>query len=93
MLAFLVHKDNDDVGVAVLDLKKGETVRGRVLESEKEYELQVNEDIPLGHKVALREIKKGEKIREYGEVIGAATKDILKGMHVHVHNIRSLRWG
>ena len=55
--------------------------------------MEAKEDIPLGHKIALRDIKEGEKVKEYGEIIGRATKDISKGSHVHVHNIRSLRWG
>jgi len=93
MLGFLVHKDGDDVGVAVVDLKKGETARGRTLEGNTEYEIQVQQDIPLGHKIALRDIEQGEKVKEYGEIIGVATKKIMKGEHVHVHNIRSLRWG
>ncbi|HBT40366.1 MAG: SAF domain protein [Thermotoga sp. 50_1627] len=93
MLGFLVHKDGDDVGVAVVDLKKGETARGRTLEGNTEYEIQVQQDIPLGHKIALRDIEQGEKVKEYGEIIGVATKKIMKGEHVHVHNIRTLRWG
>uniref|UniRef100_A0A832I7Q6 SAF domain-containing protein n=1 Tax=Pseudothermotoga hypogea TaxID=57487 RepID=A0A832I7Q6_9THEM len=93
MLGFLVHKDGDDVGVAVVDLKKGETARGRTLEGNTEYEIDVQQDIPLGHKIALRDIEQGEKVKEYGEIIGVATKKIMKGEHVHVHNIRSLRWG
>ncbi|MGE0033127.1 MAG: UxaA family hydrolase, partial [Pseudothermotoga sp.] len=80
-------------GVAVVDLKKGETARGRTLEGNTEYEIQVQQDIPLGHKIALRDIEQGEKVKEYGEIIGVATKKIMKGEHVHVHNIRTLRWG
>ncbi len=48
-------------------------------------------DIPYGHKIAVRDIKKGELIIKYGEEIGAATKDILKGEYVHVHNLEALR--
>ncbi|ACM23721.1 UxaA family hydrolase [Thermotoga neapolitana] len=90
---FLVHKAGDDVGVAVRDISKGEKIKGKTLEGEIFYELEAKEDIPLGHKIALRDIKEGEKVKEYGEIIGRATKDISKGSHVHVHNIRSLRWG
>jgi len=74
MLGFLVHKDGDDVGVAVVDLKKGETARGRTLEGNTEYEIDVQQDIPLGHKIALRDIEQGEKVKEYGEIIGVATR-------------------
>lgn len=49
------------------------------------------EDIPYGHKFALRFIRKGEDILKYGEVIGRATADIGSGCHAHVQNIESLR--
>src|SRR5262249_45361391 len=43
--------------------------------------------IGLGHKVALRPIKKGEAVYKYGQIIGFASKDIAPGEHVHVHNV------
>ena len=46
-------------------------------------------DIPAGHKVALCDIKTGEKIIKYGFSIGVATTDIKKGDHVHTHNVKS----
>ena len=46
-------------------------------------------DIPAGHKIALRDISRGEKIIKYGEVIGVAKEDIKKGEWVHVHNVKS----
>lgn len=49
------------------------------------------EAIPFGHKVAIRAIAKDDEILKYGAVIGAATADIAKGMHVHVQNVVSLR--
>ena len=42
-----------------------------------------------GHKYALRDIKKGEDIIKYGNPIGHATEDILKGSHVHTHNVKT----
>ena len=48
-------------------------------------------DIPYGHKIAIKDIKKGEIITKYGEEIGIATKDIKKGEYVHVHNLDSMR--
>jgi len=53
-------------------------------------ELKLTQDVTPGHKFALLDIKKGEQIIKYGEVIGAATVDIGKGAHVHVHNTTSL---
>lgn len=93
MIDFLVHKKDDCVGVATTDLKKGSTARGWTVDKDLSYQVEVLEDIPLGHKIALRDIEEGEKIIEYGEIIGVATKRIKMGEHVHVHNIKSLRWG
>ncbi len=49
-------------------------------------------DLPLGHKVARRAIRKGEKITKYGAPIGSAVADIGQGEHVHVHNHKTKRW-
>src|SRR5438105_15718704 len=43
--------------------------------------------VGLGHKVALRPIKKGEPVTKYGQTIGFAAEDIPAGGHVHVHNV------
>ena len=48
-------------------------------------------DVPYGHKIAVKDIKKGELIMKYGEEIGIATKDIVKGEYVHIHNLDSMR--
>jgi (2R)-sulfolactate sulfo-lyase subunit alpha len=90
----LIHSKNDDVWGATTDIRKGEEVICAYLENPSSYVIvKSEEDIPLGHKIALRDIKKGDKVQKYGRVIGEATKDITKGEHVHVHNIKSLRWG
>ena len=46
-------------------------------------------DLPIGHKVARREIARGAKIVKYGAPIGSALEDIGVGAHVHVHNVKS----
>ena len=46
-------------------------------------------DLPMGHKIALKDVKKGEKIIKYGYPIGVATEDIKKGDFVHTHNLQS----
>ena len=53
--------------------------------------LTVLDDIPYGHKFALRDIAKGEQITKYGEEIGMASQDIRCGEYVHVHNLDSMR--
>jgi altronate hydrolase len=49
--------------------------------------LTVTGRVGLGHKVALRPIRKGEAVRKYGQIIGFANQDIAAGSHVHVHNV------
>ena len=53
--------------------------------------IEVHEDIPYGHKLALRDIPKGDTVLKYGESIGIATADIKRGDYVHVHNLDSAR--
>ena len=74
----------DTVAVAITDLAAGSRIQLR------DRELTLFADIPAGHKVALRDIAKGEKIIKYGYPIGAAKNAIHAGDHVHVHNVRTL---
>jgi hypothetical protein len=55
-------------------------------------QLRLVEDIPLGHKVAMHDLDAEKPIQEYGRTIGRAVTRILCGTHVHVHNLKSLRW-
>ena len=49
------------------------------------------EAVPYGHKIAVWEIKPGERIIKYGEEIGVATQNIRRGDYVHIHNLDSMR--
>jgi len=51
--------------------------------------LSVQTRLPIGHKVAARDIAVGEKILKYGAPIGSATTAIAAGEHVHTHNLQS----
>jgi altronate hydrolase len=51
--------------------------------------LNVKEDVPKGHKIALRAIHRGENIVKYGHVIGHASVDIEAGSWVHSHNMKT----
>ncbi|MDT2612881.1 UxaA family hydrolase [Enterococcus dongliensis] len=53
--------------------------------------ISVISEIDIYHKVALQDIQKEDEIIKYGELIGVASKDIKKGEHVHVNNIRSVK--
>ncbi|MBB5323216.1 altronate dehydratase small subunit [Anoxybacillus tepidamans] len=58
---------------------------------EKEYEIEIKENIGFGHKFAVVPIEKGMDIFKYGEVIGVASKNIAVGEHVHTHNVEGKR--
>lgn len=91
MKTVFVIEAADNVGTAVLEdlIRQGDTVgtTGRITD----VTVTARADIPYGHKVALRPIKKGEQVIKYGLSIGTATEDIQPGDHVHIHNVESNR--
>jgi (2R)-sulfolactate sulfo-lyase subunit alpha len=92
MIEFLIHEDKDNVGVAVVDIKAGKQAGGRSLHGKAKPKLKALMDIPLGHKIALRDFKPGDTVIKYGEDIGRVVATIKKGQHVHVHNVKTKRW-
>ena len=79
------------MGVATDDIAEGEQVGCDYMDKKEEIAVKSKSEIPLGHKIALKNIFAQEKVVEYGGVIGVATSRIEIGEHVHVHNLRSLR--
>jgi len=92
VIQFLVHEKRDTVGVAVVDVKAGQSLEGRTLDENKTISAKANMDIPLGHKIALKDFKTGDDVVKYGVVIGRVVKDIKAGDHVHIHNVKTKRW-
>ncbi len=92
MTDFIIHGSQDNVGVLVRDARRGENLAGWNMETDETFRITAGDDIPLGHKIALRPISCGEYVIKYNQPIGKATADILPGGHVHVHNLRSARW-
>ncbi len=88
----LLHEATDDVGVAVMDLMKGEEIAAVTLEGKDVRQVRLVSDVPLGHKVALNDLPGGKHVSEYGRAIGESTAPIAAGEHVHIHNLKSLRW-
>ena len=76
----------DNVAIAVQPIPEGKTVT--VPDS---GELVANQEIPLGHKIALVSIAKGADIIRYGEAICFAAEDIKPGDWIHVHNTTEVR--
>ncbi|MBW1979410.1 MAG: UxaA family hydrolase [Deltaproteobacteria bacterium] len=85
----IIMDETDNVATLLSDVKKQD--KFQVAIHDRCHVMQAEESIPFGHKIALTDIGKGEKIVKYGEVIGEAVTNIKKGTHVHVHNVKSLR--
>ena len=88
----LLHEHDDDVGVAAIDLRKGSTVGVVTLEGKAAGKIRLVNNVPLGHKVAMRDVSKDSKVIKYGRPVGKAVQEIAKGMHVHTHNLKTSRW-
>ncbi len=89
----LVHEQKDTVGVVVVEnLKAGTPMLAVVTHDNSSFTITSKMDIPIGHKVALADIKAGDTIWKYGQDIGIAKAAIKKGEHVHIHNVKTKRW-
>jgi (2R)-sulfolactate sulfo-lyase subunit alpha len=92
MRQFLVHDNRDNVGVAVVDMEAGQVVAGATLDNGHTLHVTTCEAIPLGHKIALKDLKVGDTVIKYGEDIGKVVANIRAGELVHVHNLKTKRW-
>jgi len=63
-----------------------------VTHDNSDFRLTSKHDIPIGHKVALKDIRTGDTIWKYGQDIGKAVAEIQQGEHVHTHNVKTKRW-
>ena len=90
---FIVHDKADTVGVAVVEnIQPHKVVTGWIMETDETTTLTALDAVPLGHKIALTDIKKGDTVLKYGHDVGLAVADIQRGRHVHVHNLKTKRW-
>jgi (2R)-sulfolactate sulfo-lyase subunit alpha len=88
----LLHEFKDDVGVAVEDLKKGSKIGVVTLEGKSAGTIKLVSNVPLGHKVAMRDLALDKAVIKYGRPVGKTVAPIAKGAHVHIHNVKTLRW-
>ena len=89
----IIHDDKDNVGVVVIDSTiKNQEYSCWIMESDKTVKIQSINNIPLGHKIALKDFKEGDTILKYGHDIGKVVASIKKGDHVHVHNVKTKKW-
>jgi (2R)-sulfolactate sulfo-lyase subunit alpha len=90
---FIVHDKADTVGVVVVeDVKPGQTLTGWVMEGDSTIRVKALDAVPLGHKIALKDLKEGDTVLKYGHDVGKAVAPVAKGRHVHVHNLKTKRW-
>ncbi len=89
----LVHEHDDNVGVVVVEgLTAGTEMLGVVTADDSSFQLTAKADVPIGHKVALKDLRAGDSIIKYGEDIGRMIADAKSGEHVHTHNLKTKRW-
>ena len=84
MKSFIRIHPQDSVAVALSPLKEGTLIR-----LEDGTEVTLIEDIPQGHKFALKDIPSGTSIIKYGNSIGIASADIRTGAWIHTHNMKT----
>jgi len=89
----LVHDHRDNVGVVVVEnLAAGTEMLCVLTEDNSEFRATIRQDVPIGHKVALRDLAVGDTVIKYGQDIGRVVVPIRKGDHVHTHNLKTKRW-
>lgn len=90
MINALIIDEKDDVIVAIEPIERGSEVNYAAKDG-KVKTLVAQDNITIYHKIAAKDICKGKPITKYGEHIGVAATDIKVGMHVHEHNVESVR--
>jgi hypothetical protein len=77
-----IHK-NDNVVIVVTSIHPGDC---EVIDGQN---ITFAQEIGIGHKVAAKHIKAGEKVYKCGVPIGSAKEEIRLGAHIHLHNLKS----
>lgn len=89
----IIHDRRDTCGVVVVEgLRPGTDMLCVVTSDNSGLRLIAKQAVPIGHKIALTDIKKGDTVWKYGEDIGVAVADIGQCEHLHVHNVKTKRW-
>ncbi len=89
----IIHDKKDNVGVVVIEkITLNQDCNCWIMENDDSTKIQSKNEIPLGHKIAMEDLKEGDTIIKYGHDIGKVVKAIKKGEHVHVHNVKTKKW-
>ena len=93
MIHFVLHDAHDSVAVVVVEgVTAGMALNGWIMDEDKMMAVTAKQDIPIGHKVALKDMTVGDTVMKYGIDMGKVIKAITTGEHAHVHNIKTKRW-
>jgi (2R)-sulfolactate sulfo-lyase subunit alpha len=93
MIHFVLHDAKDTVAVVVVEgVKAGTAMTGWIMDEDRMINVQAQQDIPIGHKVALKDMAVGDTVLKYGIDMGKVVANIKTGQHAHVHNIKTKRW-
>jgi (2R)-sulfolactate sulfo-lyase subunit alpha len=93
LIHFVLHDPRDTVAVVVVEgVKAGMALNGWIMDEDRAATVEAVQDIPIGHKVALRDMAVGDTVIKYGIDIGKVVAGIKAGEHAHVHNIKTKRW-
>ena len=93
MIHFVLHDKDDSVAVVVVEgVKAGMALNGWIMDEDRMTGVQARQDIPIGHKVALKDMAVGDTVVKYGIDMGKVVAPIRAGEHAHVHNIKTKRW-
>jgi len=93
MIHAVLHAAKDTVAVAVVEgVSAGTEMNAWIMDDDTVIQVKALQDIPIGHKVAMRDMAQGDTVFKYGVDIGKVVAPIKAGQHAHVHNIKTKRW-
>ena len=93
MIHYVLHDAHDSVAVVVVEgVKAGMTLNGWIMDEDKSTSVVALQDIPIGHKVALKDMAVGDTVIKYGIDMGKVVAPVKAGEHAHVQNIKTKRW-
>ena len=89
----MLHDARDTVaGVVVEGVTAGMSLNGWIMDEDRMITIDARQDIPIGHKVALKDMAPGDTVVKYGIDMGKVVAPIKAGEHAHVQNIKTKRW-
>jgi (2R)-sulfolactate sulfo-lyase subunit alpha len=93
MIHFVLHDARDTVAVVVVEgVRAGMELTGWIMDDDRKVNVVARQDIPIGHKVALKDMAPGDTVLKYGIDMGKVVAPIKAGEHAHVQNIKTKRW-